>query len=303
MPITLPQLSRRAFLKRVAIVGAAAALAPESYAGWFGKSRDPHTFAFFSDAHIAADASLEHGGVNMTQNLAGCVRQLADWPVKPAAIIVNGDLAFADGLPADYAAFGPLIHPLRALAPIHLSLGNHDGRGNFWRAFPHDAARVASVPEKQAVFLSTRHANWFLLDSLDLTAHRTGDLGPQQLQWLARGLAAHPEKPALVVCHHPLDPTGLMGLTDSAALEDVLIRHRQVKAFIFGHTHNWSIAQHASGVHLVNLPQTAYPFLPGRPSGWVRATLAPDGAEFELRCLDPHHPEHAQVARLKWREA
>ena len=85
---------------------------------------------------------------------------------------------FADGLPADYAAFGTLIHPLRALAPIHLSLGNHDGRGNFWRAFPHDAARVASVPEKQAVFLSTRHANWFLLDSLDLTAHRTGDLGP-----------------------------------------------------------------------------------------------------------------------------
>ena len=80
MPITLPQLSRRAFLKRAAIVGAAAALAPESYAGWFGKSRDPHTFAFFSDAHIAADASLEHGGVNMAQNLAGCVRH---WRIGP----------------------------------------------------------------------------------------------------------------------------------------------------------------------------------------------------------------------------
>jgi hypothetical protein len=33
----------------------------------------------------------------------------------------------------------------------------------------------------------------------------------------------------------------------------------------------------------------------------VRCTLAADGAEFELRCLDAKHPEHAQVQTLKWR--
>ena len=84
---------------------------------------------------------------------------------------------------------------------------------------------------------------------------------------------------------------------------DVDVMIGLVKAFIFGHTHNWNIEQHPSGVHLVNLPQTAYPFQAGRPSGWVRATLARDSAEFELRCLDPHHPEHAKVTRLKWRTA
>jgi len=86
-------------------------------------------------------------------------------------------------------------------------------------------------------------------------------------------------------------------------LEELFARHRQVKAFIFGHTHNWHVETHASGVQLVNLPPTGYVFKEGRPSGWVRATLARDGAEFELRSLDPQHPEHAQVKRLKWRNS
>jgi hypothetical protein len=301
MPITLPQLSRRAFLRRATLAGAAVALAPQSHAGLFGKTRDQHTFALFSDAHIAADATSIHGNVNMAGNFAACARELAAWPVKPAAIIVNGDLAFTYGKSEDYATFGNLVQPLRALAPIHLSLGNHDDRANFWQAFPQDAARLDAVPQKQATIFASDRANWFLLDSLDATAHTPGDLGPAQLDWLARELSARKTKPAIVVCHHPLDVTGLLGLKDSSSLEELLIRNRQVKAFIFGHTHNWNLAQHPCGVHLINLPQTAYPFQAGRPSGWVRATVARDGLELELRCLDPHHPEHAQVKHLTWR--
>lgn len=303
MPVTLPKISRRAFLKRAALAGTAAALAPQSYAGLFGKSRDKHTFAFFSDTHIAADAKSIHGGVNMADNLAACGRELAAWPVKPAAIIVSGDLAVTFGKPEDYETFGKLIQPVRTLAPIHLSLGNHDNRENFWKAFPEDATRLASVPNRQATVFSSERANWFLLDSLDATDHTPGELGSAQLDWLARELAQRTEKPALVVCHHPMDITGFMGLKDTVALDELFMQHQQVKAFIFGHTHDWNIEQHPSGVHLINLPQTAYPFLPGRPSGWVRSTLAKDGAEFELRCLDTHHPEHAQVIKLKWRMA
>jgi hypothetical protein len=301
MPLTLSQLSRRAFLKRAAVAGAAVLATPHSYAGLFGKSRDRHTFALFSDAHIAADPKTVAGGINMADNFAACVSQLAAWPVKPAAVIVNGDLAHTYGLPADYATFGTLVHLLRALAPVHLSLGNHDNREHFWQAFPHDAARLPAVPGKQAAVFASDRANWFLLDSLQVTAQTPGALGPAQLDWLHRELAARAGQPALVVCHHPLDITGLLGLQDSPALDDLFRQHRQVKAFIFGHTHDWNVARHASGVHLINLPQTAYPFVAGRPSGWVRATLARDGAEFELRCLDPHHPEHAQVKKLAWR--
>jgi len=301
MPLHLPQLSRREFLRRAALAGTAVALAPAAYAELAGKLRDQNTFAFFSDAHVAADAALQHGGVNMADNLAACVRELAAWPVAPAAVIVNGDLAFKFGLPADYATFGKLIAPVRALAPVHLSLGNHDERENFWQAFPQDETALAALPPKQAGIFASDRANWFLLDSLDRTDHTPGALGAAQLAWLTRELDLRRDKPAIIVCHHPLDITGLLGLQDSAALEELFARQRQIKAFIFGHTHDWHIKTHASGVQLINLPQTAYPFKTGRPSGWVRATLARDGMEIELRALDPKHPEHAKVQQLNWR--
>jgi len=307
MPATLPQLTRREFLKRAGRAGVGLGFvelaSPKSYAGLFGKSRDKHTFAFFSDTHIAADATLKHGNVNMADNLAACVRELAAWPAKPAAVIVNGDLALESGLPGDYATFGKLIEPVRALAPIHLSLGNHDERENFWQAFPRDVTKQSSRLHRQATVFASDRANWFLLDSLDVTDIAPGELGVAQLDWLARELAARPDKPAILVGHHNLQPPGgTTGLKDSAAFEEIFARHRQVKAFIFGHTHNWHVEQHASGVQLVNLPPTGFVFKEGRPSGWVRATLARDGAEFELRSLDPQHPEYAQVKQLQWRE-
>ena len=307
MPVTLSQLSRRQFLKRAALAGAGLGLAQfaapqKSFAGLFGKSRDRHTFAFFSDPHIAADAALLHSDINMADHLAAAVRELAAWPVSPAAAFVNGDLAFRDGQPDDYATFGKLISPVRALAPLHLTLGNHDAREIFWSAFPHDATKLKDAPQRQASVLAGDRANWFLLDSLDVTLSTPGELGAAQLVWLARELAAHVDKPAIVVAHHNLNTVGgISGLKDSAALEELFARHRHIKAFIFGHTHNWHVTTHASGVHLINLPPTGYVFTPGRPAGWVRGTLARDGAEFELRALDVNHPEHAQVKKLSWR--
>ncbi len=302
MPITLPQLSRREFLKRAALAGAATALAPSSYAGLFGKSRDKHTFAFFSDTHIAADTATVQRGVNMADNLAACVRELTMWRVKPAAVIVNGDLAMKAGLPDDYATFSKILEPVRALAPVHLNLGNHDQREHFWKALPQDAADTKSVPQKQIATIESDRANWFLLDSLAGTDVGNGQLGPSQLTWLDWDLGARSEKPAIIVGHHNLkSATFTSGLDDSSALAELFVKHRHIKAFIFGHTHDWHAEEHSSGVQLINLPPTGYVFKDGKPSGWVRCTLARDGAEFELRALDQKHPEHAQIKKLTWR--
>lgn len=297
----LPQLSRRKFLKHAALAGAAA-LAPKVYAALAGKPRDPATFFFLSDTHIAADVALKHEDVNMAENLAACVREIAAWPVAPADVIVCGDLAFKTGLSDDYASYCKLFEPVRATAPVHLLVGNHDNREGFWDAFPLDATRLAAVPQKQATVFSSTHANWFLLDSLDDGDIIAGRLGTAQLVWLARELAARPEKPAVIVCHHNLNQHGgVVGLEDSPAVAELLERQRQVKAFIYGHTHHWHITRHKSGVHLINLPPTAFVFERGRPSGWVRATLAENSLEIELRALDPNHPEHGKVQRLEWR--
>jgi hypothetical protein len=303
MPVYLPPLTRRQFLKRAALASAAA-FAPDVQAGIFGKPRDRHTIVFFSDTHIAGDAGKINLGANMTHQLAACAGELAAWPVKPAAVIVNGDLAFQHAEPGDYTQFGKLIGPIRAIAPIHLSLGNHDGREAFWSAFPADATTASATLHRQAAMFSTSDANWFLLDSLIATSVTPGEVGATQLDWLTQKLDSHPDKPAMVVVHHhPQFEDPVPGLKDTEAFMAALAARRQVKALIFGHTHDWRVSRHDSGIHLINLPPTAYVFKAGRPSGWVRATFTADGAEFELRCLDPKHPEHGQVKSLQWRQA
>ena len=303
MPITLPQLTLREFLKRTMLAGAAVALAPSAWADSAAKLRDPHTFAFFSDTHIAADPQQRFLDVNMSDHIAECIRQVADWPVNPAAVIVNGDLAFLMGKRGDYATFSRAITRLRALAPLHLSLGNHDHRAHFWSAFPADAAAQKKTLHRQAAVLPAERVNWFQLDSLDVTDDTPGKLGTAQLDWLAQELDARRDKPAIVLVHHnPQFNDHKTGLTDTAALMECVMSRRQVKAIVYGHTHNWQITEHQpSGIHLINLPPTSYPFHPGQPAGWVCVTLAADSADFELRSLDPTHPDHGKAHTLKWR--
>jgi 3',5'-cyclic-AMP phosphodiesterase len=303
MPIHLPPISRREFVKRVALAGTGLALAPGAHAEMFSKSRDKYTFALLSDTHIAANAAEISRDVNMTDHLLAVGREIVAQPKKPAAVLVNGDLAFTFGLPDDYATFGRLLDSIRTVGSVHLMLGNHDNRQNFWKAFPKEAAAQHPVANRQATVFSAARANWFLLDSLDATNSTPGELGAAQLDWLSHQLESHRNIPAIVVGHHNLwTKDWVPGLKDSAGLSELFVQHRQIKAFIFGHTHDWSVGLHESGVHLVNLPPVAYIFKAGRPSGWVRATLATDGMELELRCLDGKHPEHGQIKRLKWRE-
>ena len=109
---------------------------------------------------------------------------------------------------------------------------------------------------------------------------------------------------AVVVIHHnPGTGQNNGGLKDTEALLEILRPRKQVKAWIFGHTHVWHIQPDASGIHLVNLPPVAYIFHPGDPAGWVHATVRSDGMKLELRCLDVGHKDHGQVVDLKWRAA
>ena len=92
------------------------------------------------------------------------------------------------------------------------------------------------------------------------------------------------------------------GLKDSAQLFEVIRPRRQVKAFIYGHTHDWKVSQDESGIHLINLPPVAYVFKELMPSGWVRAELERSGMKLELRCIKSDHPQQGQKLRLKWRK-
>ena len=302
MPIHLSPLTRRQFLARSVAVTAGLAMAPEMVAST--KAVDQSFWALLSDTHLAADQSMVFRGVNMASHLKTVAAEIMTLPKRPVGVIIAGDCAYNTGEAGDYATVKELLQPIRESGmPVHLALGNHDNRERFWNAFQEEQRAKHPVSERQTALLMTPRANWFILDSLEKTQSTPGLVGHEQLTWLAESLDAQANKPALVLVHHnPGIDGGNMGLKDTIPFLEVIRPRKQVKAYIFGHTHHWSVEQDSSGIHFVNLPPVAYVFREGEPSGWVHMTLHKNGMKLELRCADQGHKAHGQTFDLPWRK-
>lgn len=301
MPITWNPVSRRRFLAGSVAAGLGVLARPEEVAA-AGPAFDPHRLALLSDVHIAADPAAHERGVVMYDHLQQVTGELLALDPAPPHAIINGDCAYHTGESEDYATLLKLLQPLREKGlTLHLAMGNHDNRERLWKAIPGAESHVTPMPVRQITLLELPRADLFVLDSLDVTNHTPGTLGPKQLQWLAAALDLREKKPVIVMVHHqPDDRPKPSGLTDTQALLDVLVPRRQVKALLYGHTHVWEQAER-SGMHCVNLPAVAYVFKSGEPSGWVDAHILENGMTLELRSVDRAHPKHGQTLDLKWR--
>jgi hypothetical protein len=301
MPIHLAPISRRRFLQRSLVVGAGLALAPKLFGE--GKSIDENSWALFSDPHLAADRSLVFRNVNMTQHFQKVSTELLTLPSLPTGIFINGDCAYNSGEKQDYSLLAELLRPIREQQiHVHLALGNHDNRERFWDALEDERTAKRPLADRQVALVRTSRVNWFILDSLEITLQTPGLLGREQLDWVASALDANPDKPALVMIHHnPGINGGNMGLKDTMALMEVIRPRKQVKAYIYGHTHHWAVQKDASGIHMINLPPVGYVFTEGEPSGWVHAKVGNDEMQLELRCVDQTHKAHGQKMTLAWR--
>lgn len=303
MPIQLPPLSRRTFLRRALLAGAGLAFAPQLHAAM--RRTNATSFALLADTHIAGKPTHVTRNVNLTDHFNAVAREIVGLPERAAGVFILGDCALSDGNPEEYLQLTTLLDPLRADGlTLNLALGNHDHRENFWAALKSQKAARRPLVDKHTALIKSKHVNWFLLDSLEKTLQTPGTLGAEQLQWLANTLDANPKVPAVVLVHHnPGTEEKTTGLKDTAGLLEILRPRKQVKAWIYGHTHHWNVTPDESGVHLVNLPPVAYIFREGNPSGWVHATTRRDGMKLELRTIDPSHKAQGQVVDLKWRAA
>lgn len=302
MPVHLPSESRRAFITQLS--GAVAAASGLHAAP--AERVDPDRIAILNDTHIGA-------GHTPSAAVPSHLRETVAWLValerRPAAVVINGDLALSNGQPGDYAHFARLIAPLRqAGIPVHLTLGNHDDRDVFHEVLKSEKVAAPPVMSKHVAVVSLPKANLFLLDSLKGAVVAQGLLGAEQLGWLGRMLDAHAGKPALIFAHHNPRLGGDErhfpgGLEDSEPLWDLLASRPHVKAYVHGHIHHRSLAQHR-GIHIINTPATSFVSRPEESTtGWTMAQISEHGGEFTTLTHAKDHPWNGAVSKLVWRPA
>jgi len=311
MPIILPPITRRQFVKRSLALGGTAMMAPRALAAADTERADldPNRIALLADTHISADPDQvypgtkwpgspvegsEHEGVNMADCLAQAGKSVIALNPRPAHLIVNGDCAHSNGKEDEYIQFLRLVEPIRAAGiTIHVTIGNHDNRENLWKLLPFLKKERMGI---QAGVIELPHANLVLLDS-----GRKGALGETQLDWLAKQLDERADKPVLVFGHfNPYPNRGVRpieGMSDGSTLLKLLAERGHARAYVYGHTHEWQ-QDRRDHLHLINQPAVSYYFGKGHAHGWVDMKLTETSADLELHCINRKHKQHGDRRRI-----
>ncbi len=190
--------------------------------------------------------------------------------VKPDLLFTTGDLVDR----GDVDSYRRLRSALETCPfPVWPCMGNHDERANFREVFPE----IPMVDGFVQYVVETGPVRFVVIDTLEEGRHG-GDFCEVRARWLADPLAAAPDRPTMIVMHHPPIETGIEWMTTHAEepwvarLAGTLAGHGQIFGVICGHIHR-TIVTNWGGRTLAVCASTA-------PQ--VALTLAP---------IDPDHPD------------
>jgi len=209
--------------------------------------------AQITDTHITRPGECAYGVVDTARLLGEAVAALAALDPAPDLTVITGDLV-DHGEAAEYELLRALIAPLRM--PVFVIPGNHDAREPMRRAFGH-------LPRDGFLHFVLEDFPLRLvgLDTL-VEGEVGGALGDAQLNWLERTLAAAPQRPTVIMMHHPPFSTGIeamdrIGLSGGDGLAAVARRHPQIERILCGHLHR-AIDARFAGTVAGTAPSTAH---------------------------------------------
>jgi Icc protein len=213
--------------------------------------------------------------------------------------LFTGDLA-DHGAPEAYDALRETLAALRV--PYRMTIGNHDDRDAFLRAFP-EAPRDAHGFVQTVV--TTGAGDIILLDTHE-PGQASGSFCAKRQAWLEARLAEATGRPVYIFMHHPpldigIPSLDLIGLVDKREFAKVVAGAGDIRHIFFGHVHrpvsgSWRGIPYASLRSLVH--QVPFDLVTERP---VPYDHAPPG--YNVILLDRedtvvHHHEFLATSRL-----
>ncbi len=262
-----------------------------------GANRNESRWALLADTHIAENPAESYRGFRPNDNLPRVVEAVQQ--AKVSGVLIAGDLARLEGRPGDYENLAKILQPLTSQLVVGFALGNHDHRDNFLGRFQQLPGERQPVAGKLVSSIDAGPVKFVLLDSLIQANYTPGLLGKAQRDWLQRYLLKETSKPIVLVVHHTLDDRDT-ALLDVLWLYRIIEPLQVVKAILYGHSHAWSVQEHA-GIHLINLPATGYNFNDNEPVGWVEAEFTASGAAFQLHAVGGNRSRDGETVSLRWR--
>lgn len=229
--------------------------------------------AQITDLHIRLPGQKAYRVVETDAFLPPAVAAINRLDPQPDIVVVSGDLTDF-GRPAEYAHLKKMLDGLRM--PYLLLPGNHDERGALMQVFEdHPYLRGADGYMQYAI--DDYPVRILVMDTV--VPHEShGALCERRIAWLAERLAAQPERPTVVVMHHPPFETGIahmdaIGLREgSEALARVIGAHGNVERILCGHLHR-TIFRRFAGTIASTCPspahQVALDLRPDGPSAFV----------------------------------
>ncbi|NJO36407.1 MAG: phosphodiesterase [Rhizobiales bacterium] len=189
-----------------------------------------------SDLHYLRKGVLSFGKVDTHGHMERAIDAIKALTPSPDVVLITGDLT-NDGDLRTYQVLAEMLGELRL--PICPIPGNHDDRQLIRAVFPEVQALSADGPLRYAI--EDFPVRIVALDS-SVDSKPYGRLGEHQLAWLAATLEAEPQRPTLVMLHHPPFRTGIghmdrSMLRDAGALAAVVRQHPQIERVLCGHVH------------------------------------------------------------------
>jgi len=267
---------------------------------------DERLSVLISDPHVGGTGSERTFQKPRLERVVGEILAMSP---RPKRVICFGDIAYLSGRASDYALSKPIFQRLvDAGIDLHLTMGNHDRRSNFFKCWPEYAERPL-VPGRLTQVIDLGGADLVLLDTLKGTDDRAADdtgpgegtIDPAQLAWI-KGFVAQAKRPFFVGSHHFGDL-----YVEGARVASIPAASPHFVGWIYGHIHEWrpQMVEVSWGrqwsVPVIGLPSTGH----HGDIGYVTMRTTDREAELTLRQSDyffvtpRQDPPAAWVARIR----